>query len=89
MIFNDTVNPVWVLKKLAHFFSDESCGQCVPCRIGTRRMLELLDQGGLATRVHDLRELAQAMRDASICGLGQTAPVALLSILDRPELQRA
>ncbi len=89
MVFDDTVDLTWVLKKLARFFADESCGQCVPCRIGTRRILELLDQEGLKTRAEDLRELALAMRDASICGLGQTAPVALLSILDRPERQGA
>jgi NADH-quinone oxidoreductase subunit F len=89
MVFDDTVDITWVLKKLARFFADESCGQCVPCRIGTRRILELLDQDGLTMRVEDLRELSFAMRDASICGLGQTAPVALLSILDRPERQGA
>lgn len=85
MVFDDTVDLTWVLKKLARFFAEESCGQCVPCRIGTRRILEILDQDGLHTRITDLRELSEAMRDASICGLGQTAPVALLSILDRPE----
>lgn len=89
MVFDDTVDLTWVLRKLARFFSDESCGQCVPCRIGTRRVLELIDQGGLTTRPEDLRELSRAMRDASICGLGQTAPVALLSLLDRPDLIQA
>lgn len=89
MVFDDTVDLVWVLKKLAKFFADESCGQCVPCRVGTRRLLELLDRDGLTVRAQDMRELAQAMKDASICGLGQTAPVALLSILDRPERRGA
>ena len=89
MVFDDSVDLSWVLRKLAHFFADESCGQCVPCRIGTRRIVEMLAQGGLYSRVQDLRDLAQAMRDASICGLGQTAPTALLSILDRPNWQGA
>lgn len=86
MVFDDTVDLVWVLKRLARFFADESCGQCVPCRIGTQRLVELLDRGGINSNTEDLRELAQVMRDASICGLGQTAPLALLSILDRPAM---
>ncbi len=84
MVFDDTVDLTWVLTKLARFFADESCGQCVPCRVGTRRILEFLERGELDRRPGDLRDLAQAMKDASICGLGQTAPVALLSILERP-----
>lgn len=89
MVFDDTVDLIWVLRKLAKFFADESCGQCVPCRVGTRRLVELLDRDGLSTRAQDMRELSEAMKDASICGLGQTAPVALLSILDRPERRGA
>ncbi len=88
MVFDDTVDLQWVLTKLARFFADESCGQCVPCRIGTQRIWEIAEKGGLWTRTEDLRELGQAMRDASICGLGQTAPLALLSILDRPGLRQ-
>ncbi|PSR35215.1 MAG: electron transport complex protein RnfC [Sulfobacillus benefaciens] len=88
MVFDDSVDLVWVVTKLAHFFADESCGQCVPCRIGTRRILEILRDGDTWQRESDLRDLGLAMRDASICGLGQTAPVALLSMLDRPYLRR-
>ncbi len=88
MVFDDTVDLQWVLTKLARFFAEESCGQCVPCRIGTQRIMEIAEQGNLWTRNQDLRALSQAMRDASICGLGQTAPLALLSILDRPGLRR-
>ncbi len=87
MVFDDTVNLEWVVTKLARFFAEESCGQCVPCRIGTKRILEMMETGELWTRTSDLRALGQAMKDASICGLGQTAPVALLSILERPELR--
>ena len=88
MVFDDTVDLKWVTTRLARFFAEESCGQCVPCRVGTQRIVELIEQGGLTSRTQDLRELGLAMRDASICGLGQTAPVALLSLLDRPGLKQ-
>ncbi len=65
------------LQRIARFFRDESCGQCVPCRVGTVRVEELLARAARGeTRATDgelLTELGQAMRDASICGLGQTA----------------
>lgn len=86
MVFDDAVDLTTVVSGLARFFAEESCGQCVPCRIGTRRILEWMESGAWRSRLADLRELAQAMRDASICGLGQTAPMALMSWLDRPEL---
>jgi formate dehydrogenase len=60
------------------FFEDESCGQCTPCRVGTEKAAKLMANGpwneGLLT------ELSDAMRDASICGLGQAAPNPLLSV---------
>ncbi|MDA8193644.1 MAG: electron transport complex protein RnfC [Thermaerobacter sp.] len=86
MVFDHTVEMRRILIQLAAFFADESCGQCVPCRIGTRRLLDILQADALARREPDLRDLASAMRDASICGLGQTAPMALLSAIDRPAL---
>jgi formate dehydrogenase len=61
------------------FFRDESCGQCTPCRVGTAKALTLM-----AERQWDkalLNELAQAMADASICGLGQAAPNPLLCVM--------
>jgi NADH-quinone oxidoreductase subunit F len=66
-----------VLLRIAAFFRDESCGQCVPCRVGTLRQEEALlrSEHGL------LGEIGQVMRDASICGLGQTASSAVLSAL--------
>lgn len=88
MVFDDTVDLTWVTMRLARFFAEESCGQCVPCRVGTQRIVELVENGGLQSRTQDLRELGLAMRDASICGLGQTAPLALLSLLDRPGLRQ-
>lgn len=87
MVFDDTVNLEWVVERLAKFFAEESCGQCVPCRVGSMRLWEMLQKGELWDRSRDFQELGQAMKDASICGLGQTAPVALLSILDRPQLR--
>lgn len=86
MVFDDTVALEDVLKLLAHFFADESCGQCVPCRVGTRRMMEILESPDGFDDAERLRDLGRAMQDASICGLGQTAPLALLSYMDRPIL---
>jgi NADH-quinone oxidoreductase subunit F len=87
MVFDDTVDIWRILGQVARFFAHESCGQCVPCRIGTQRLLEQLT-GDRQPDHQQLRELGEAMRDASICGLGQTAPQALLSYLDRPALWR-
>jgi NADH-quinone oxidoreductase subunit F len=79
-----------VLRTIAGFFRDESCGQCVPCRVGTVRQEEALHRvtlgHGGADDVALLREIGQAMRDASICGLGQTAWNAIESALDRLDL---
>jgi len=67
------------------FIQDESCGQCVPCRIGTRRMLEILTritQGkGEEGDVELLKQLGETIRETAICGLGQTAPNPVLSAI--------
>jgi len=93
MVFDETADMVGTLRRIAAFFRDESCGQCVPCRVGTVRQEELLsrlaDGVGVRSREDELRLLAdigQAMRDASICGLGQTASSAIESALRQPEL---
>ncbi|HBL28253.1 MAG TPA: NADH-quinone oxidoreductase subunit E [Acidobacteria bacterium] len=90
MPFDDTVDLRQVLRRIAQFFRDESCGQCVPCRVGTVRQEELLhrlatDQpfGSVEQELGLLKELGQAMRDASICGLGHTASSAIESALGR------
>ncbi len=96
MPFDDTVDLRQILRRIAQFFRDESCGQCVPCRVGTVRQEELLHRlatgrplGSVAAEVALLQELGQAMRDASICGLGQTASGAIESALARfPILQQ-
>ncbi|MBA2415439.1 MAG: NAD(P)H-dependent oxidoreductase subunit E [Geodermatophilaceae bacterium] len=88
MLFDDTVDLVDILTRVAGFFRDESCGQCVPCRVGTVRQEEALirigtgrSNGSTAADVELLAELSLVMKDASICGLGQTAPAALQSAL--------
>ncbi len=67
------------------FTKDESCGKCTPCRIGTRRMLEMLEQicdgNGTEEMLTDLENLANTIRDTALCGLGQTAPNPILSTL--------
>ncbi|MDE0448531.1 MAG: SLBB domain-containing protein, partial [Spirochaetaceae bacterium] len=72
-----------ITRRIAQFFRDESCGQCVPCRVGTVRQEEALQRwaaGGGAEQAL-LADLAQVMSDASICGLGHTAASALQSAL--------
>jgi NADH-quinone oxidoreductase subunit F len=90
MPFDDTVDLRQVLRRIAQFFRDESCGQCVPCRVGTVRQEELLHRlaadrplGSMDRELSLLQELGQVMRDASICGLGQTASSAIESALAR------
>ena len=67
------------------FTRDESCGKCTPCRIGTRRMLEMLekicDGNGTVEMLTDLENLANTIKDTALCGLGQTAPNPILSTL--------
>jgi NADH-quinone oxidoreductase subunit F len=85
IVFDDTTDMKQILLRIARFFRDESCGQCVPCRVGTKRQEEILERM-LESRDTDTRadvmllsDIAQAMRDASICGLGQTAANAIAS----------
>ena len=86
MVLDDSADLGQILLRVARFFSHESCGQCVPCRVGTKRQEEILGRM-LATRngnghendIALLADIAQAMRDASICGLGQTAASAIQS----------
>jgi NADH-quinone oxidoreductase subunit F len=77
-----------VIRRIAQFFRDESCGQCVPCRIGTVRQEEALARlstnrplGSVADEKRRLDDLALVMTDASICGLGQTAASAVQSAM--------
>jgi NADH-quinone oxidoreductase subunit F len=86
MIFDDSIHLAEMLARIAAFFRDESCGQCVPCRVGTVRQEELLQRllrnrpiGSRQEELALLKEIGQVMRDASICGLGQTASSAIES----------
>ena len=90
MLFNETVNMPDILLRIAAFFRDESCGKCVPCRVGTVRQQEALQRlihnhrpGDRADDLMLLQDVGQVMRDASICGLGQTAAGAILSAIDK------
>jgi formate dehydrogenase len=64
---------------LMKFFTDESCGQCTPCRVGTAKAVALMEQPQWDKPL--LAELSQAMADASICGLGQAAPNPIACVI--------
>ncbi|MCG7576705.1 MULTISPECIES: NADH-ubiquinone oxidoreductase-F iron-sulfur binding region domain-containing protein [unclassified Halomonas] len=86
IVLSDQDNLQAVATNLLAFFADESCGQCTPCRVGSEKMLSLLEQP--TWDVQALTRLAQVMQDASICGLGQAAPNPVLGLLKdfRPAL---
>ncbi len=79
VILSDKDDMKAVALNLMKFFEDESCGQCTPCRVGTEKAVKLMERG--PWNVELLTELSTAMRDASICGLGQAAPNPLVSVL--------
>jgi NADH-quinone oxidoreductase subunit F len=90
MLFDDTVNLADIVLRISAFFRDESCGQCVPCRVGTVRQEEALHRlvrdRPIRSRQDELAligEIGQVMRDASICGLGQLAANAVESAITR------
>jgi formate dehydrogenase len=79
VILSDKDDMKAVALNLMRFFADESCGQCTPCRVGTEKAVKLMQKGPWNAAL--LGELSDAMRDASICGLGQAAPNPLLCVL--------
>jgi NADH-quinone oxidoreductase subunit F len=90
MVFDADTDLVDTVLRIAAFFRDESCGQCVPCRVGTVRQEEVLHRlvagrtlGSVADELQLLGDIEQVMRDASICGLGQTAASAVRSAVSR------
>ena len=90
VVLDDTVDMTAFVGRVARFFRDESCGQCVPCRVGTQRQEEIVARlaagrplGSVDEELALLADLDQVMRDASICGLGQTASSAVTSALQR------
>jgi len=90
MVFDDQADLRDTVLRIAAFFRDESCGQCVPCRVGTVRQEEALHRlaagtplGSAARELALLDEIGAGMKDASICGLGQTAYSAVESAVKR------
>jgi NADH-quinone oxidoreductase subunit F len=92
-VMDEAVCVVDSARSFMQLMSDESCGKCVPCRIGTKRMLEILERitGGVGTMedLAQLESLASVVKKTSLCGLGQTAPNPVLTTLRhfRPEYE--
>lgn len=85
IVMNDHDCMVNLARFYLEFIVEESCGRCAPCRIGNKRMLEILvgitEGRGTEEDLDELRELSNAIMDSSLCGLGQTAPNPVLSTL--------
>ncbi len=85
IVMDETTCMVDIAKFFLEFTVDESCGKCAPCRIGTHRMLEILQKitsgNGVPEDVSELERLATAIKEGSLCALGQTAPNPVLSTL--------
>ena len=91
LICDENVSPVAFLRELLHFFAVESCGKCTPCRVGTWRSLEILNRmakgKGQQGDVEELTTLATLMQDSSFCGLGQSVPIPMKSVLTHFEAE--
>ena len=85
IVMDETTCMVDIAKFFLEFTVDESCGKCAPCRIGTRRMLEILEKitsgKGELEDIEKLKKLANGIKASALCGLGQTAPNPVLSTL--------
>lgn len=85
IVMDETTCMVDIAKFFLEFTVEESCGKCAPCRIGTKRMLEILEKitggNGSADDVNELERIAVAIKEGSLCALGQTAPNPVLSTL--------
>ncbi len=85
VVMDENTCMVDVARFFMDFCQDESCGKCTPCRIGTRRMLEILERichgEGREGDIELLESLATTIKDAALCGLGQTAPNPVLSTI--------
>ncbi len=85
IVMDEDTCMVDIAKFFLEFTVDESCGKCVPCRIGTRRLLEILDRitsgKGTLEDIDQLEELCLSVKSSALCGLGQTAPNPILSTL--------
>ena len=85
IVMDETTCMVDIAKFFLEFTVDESCGKCTPCRVGTKRLLEILDKitsgKGTLEDIDKLEELCYYIKENSLCGLGQTAPNPVLSTL--------
>ena len=85
IVMDEDTCMVDIAKFFLEFTVDESCGKCSPCRIGTKRMLEILEKitegKGTLEDIDTLEELAETIKTSAFCGLGQTAPNPVLSTL--------
>ncbi len=85
IVMDEDTCMVDIAKFFLEFTVDESCGKCAPCRIGTKRLLEILDKitsgNGTLEDIDRLEELCYMIKDSALCGLGQTAPNPILSTL--------
>lgn len=85
IVMNEDNDMVQIAKFYMDFITEESCGKCTPCRIGTTRVQELLgrllDQKGDMQTLEELKRLCTMIQDSALCGLGQTAPNPVLSTL--------
>jgi len=85
IVMDSDTSMVDISRYFMDFVQDESCGKCVPCRVGTRKMLDILTRitegSGCRSDIEDLKEMAHVTKTASLCGLGQTAPNPVLSTI--------
>lgn len=86
MVFDEETDMRPILKKIGHFFAHESCGKCFPCQLGTQRQLEILDrivsEGAEPGDRQALSDIGLTMTETSLCGLGQTAGIAIKSAIN-------
>jgi len=85
VVMDDTTCMVDICANIVSFYVHESCGKCTPCRVGTKRMLEIMERivngRGEMEDLDRLESMGRAIRDSALCGLGQTAPNSVLSTL--------
>jgi NADH-quinone oxidoreductase subunit F len=89
MVFNQTADLRDLLVRLGRFFQHESCGKCFPCQLGTQRQVEILDRldAPHAGDRERLLDVGMTMTEASLCGLGHTAGIAVMSAIEKfPEM---
>jgi NADH-quinone oxidoreductase subunit F len=91
IVVDESVDVLWLISKTLGFFCHESCGKCPPCRLGTVQMRTLLNQfrlgEGLPDDLKNLEKLAGVLQKGSLCGLGQSAPNAVLAAIRSFQLE--